>query len=296
MASPQLEMIIQLLRSRPVIDEFDVARLRQGLETLVGMNPVPEGVACTSVRVAGVPCEWIVSDGARDDAVLLYLHGGGYCIGSINTHRALVSRLSAATGMRGLAVDYRLAPEHPFPAAVDDATAVYRWLLAADVSPSRVIVAGDSAGGGLTLATLLATRDAELPRPAGGVCLSPWTDLEVTGATMDSHAHRDPMIQRDGALRLAAAYLGTSHARSPLASPLHADLRGLPPLLIQVGTAETLLDDSVRFAERARAAGVDVTLEPWEDMIHVWQAFAPLLPEADEAITAIGAWVRARVS
>lgn len=295
MASPQLEMIIQLLRSRPVLDEFDVVRLRQGLEHLVAASPVPEAVTCTPVTVGDVPCEWIVAEGARDDAVLLYLHGGGYCIGSINTHRALVARLSAATGMRGLAVDYRLAPEHPFPAAVDDATAVYRWLLAEGVAPSRVVVAGDSAGGGLTLATLLAVRDARLPRPAGGVCLSPWTDLEVTGATMDTHAERDPMIQRAGALRLAAAYLGATHAQTPLASPLHADLRGLPPLLIQVGTAETLLDDSVRFAERARAADVDVTLEPWEDMIHVWQAFAPLLPEADAAITAIGAWVRPRV-
>ncbi|MCW5893233.1 MAG: alpha/beta hydrolase [bacterium] len=295
MASPQLEMIIQLLRSRPAIVDFDVVRLRQGLEALVGTSPVPEGVACTPLRVADVPCEWIVADGARDDAVLLYLHGGGYCIGSINTHRALVSRLSAATAMRGLAVDYRLAPEHPFPAALDDATAVYRWLLGQGVAPERVVVAGDSAGGGLTLATLLATRDAQLPRPAGGVCLSPWTDLEVTGATMDSHAERDPMIRRDGALRLAAAYLGAAPARTPLASPLHADLRGLPPLLVQVGTAETLLDDSVRLAERARAADVDVTLEPWEDMIHVWQAFAPLLPEADEAIAAIGSWVRARV-
>jgi epsilon-lactone hydrolase len=295
MASEQLAMIIQLLRSRPVLEDFDVLRLRQGLETLVSGSPVPDGVTCTPIRVGDVPCEWIVADGAREDRVLLYLHGGGYCIGSINTHRALVARLSAATGMRGLAVDYRLAPEHPFPAAVDDATAVYRWLLAEDVAPSRIVVGGDSAGGGLTLATLLAIRDAGLPRPAGGVCLSPWTDLEVTGGTMDTHAERDPMIDRAGALRLAAAYLGDAHARTPLASPLHADLRGLPPLLVQVGTAETLLDDSVRLAERARAADVDVTLEPWEDMIHVWHAFAPHLPEADEAITAIGAWTRRRV-
>lgn len=296
MASEQLTMIVQLLRSRPRPDEFDVARLRQGLEALVSGNPVPDGVACTPIVVGDVPCEWIVADGARDDGVLLYLHGGGYCMGSINTHRALVARLSAATGLRGLAVDYRLAPEHQFPAAVDDATAVYRWLLAQDVAPSRIVVGGDSAGGGLTLATLLAVRDAGLPRPAGGVCLSPWTDLEITGGSMDTHAERDPMVDRAGASRLAAAYLGDTHCRTPLASPLHADLRGLPPLLVQVGTAETLLDDSVRLAERARAADVDVTLEPWEDMIHVWQAFAPLLPEADEAIAAIGAWTRRRVS
>jgi acetyl esterase/lipase len=295
MASEQLDLIIAMLTSRPVGAETTIHEMRAGLEAMVANVPRPEDTTCEPIVAAGVPCEWIVGRGAGAHGTLFYLHGGGYVMGSLNTHRGVVGNISAASGLRGLAVDYRLGPEHPFPAAVDDATAVYRWLLARGTAPETIVIAGDSAGGGLTMATLVALRDAGDPLPAAGVCLSPWVDLACSGESMHTKAAVDPMVQRDRLLRMAEAYLGGGDARAPLASPLYADLRGLPPLLVQVGTRETLLDDSTRLASRARAAGVDVVLEPWDDMIHVWQAFAPLLPEADRAVARIGEWVRGRV-
>lgn len=296
MPNEMLEMVCQMLRSRPVDPNATFADLRRGLEELVALSPLPDGTTREPVEAGGVPCEWITGHGASGPGTILYLHGGGYTIGSINSHRALVSRLSSATGLRGLAVDYRLAPEHPFPAAIDDATAAYRWLLGQGTSPDRVVIAGDSAGGGLTVATLLALRAAGIPMPAAGVCISPWVDLEGAGDSMTTCAALDPMVQRDGLLRMAAAYLGDTHPRTPLASPIHADLRDLPPLLIHVGTRETLLDDATRLAAAAHAAGVDVELETWPEMIHVWHAFSPLLPEADQAVARIGEWVRPRTA
>jgi acetyl esterase/lipase len=182
-----------------------------------------------------------------------------------------------------------MGPEHRFPAAVDDAVAAYRWLLDAGYAPERLAIAGDSAGGGLTMATLLALRDRKLPLPATGVCLSPWVDLTMTGASMTSKLKDDPMLSREPLQMMAKHYLGNGDPRAPLASPVFAELRGLPPLLVQVSGAEVLLDDSTRLAERARAAGVAVELEVWPDMVHVWQAFAALLPEGQQAIERIGA-------
>ena len=293
MASPQLATLVEMLRSAPPVpQDMEIPERRQHMEELTRAAPLPEGTRTTAVDAGGVPSEWVEVPGATGEATILYLHGGGYTIGSVRTHRALVARLAAASGARGLIVDYRLGPEHPFPAAVDDALAAYRWLVRGGTDTRRIVVAGDSAGGGLTVALLVALRDAGDPLPAAGVCISPWTDLACTGASMTTCAARDPMVQRDGLLGMAAAYLAGQDPRSPLASPIHADLRGLPPLLVHVGTAETLLDDATRLAERARAAAVAVDLEVWDDMVHVWHAFAPLLPEADEAIAGIGVWVR----
>ncbi|MBM4255071.1 MAG: alpha/beta hydrolase [Deltaproteobacteria bacterium] len=247
---------------------------------------------CTPVSAGGVPAEWIAGPGAADDRVILYVHGGGYVMGSINTHREVVARLSKASGARGLALEYRLAPEHPFPAPVEDATAAYRWLLSQNIKPSNIVVAGDSAGGGLTVATLLAIRDAKLPLPAAGVCISPWVDMEGTGESMKTRAKADPVVQKEGLLGMAQLYLGGKDPKSPLAAPLHADLKGLPPLLIQVGDAETLLDDSTRLADKAKKAGVKVELEVWPEMPHVWHLFAPFLPEGQQAIEKIGKYVR----
>jgi monoterpene epsilon-lactone hydrolase len=296
MPSPQLAMLVGMLRSAPTVpQDMDTAARRQRMEELTATAPTPEGVRVTPVDAGGVPAEWVEPTEASPRGTILYLHGGGYTIGSVRTHRGLVSRLALATGARGLTLDYRLGPEHPFPGAVDDATAAYRWLVRGGTAPETIVIAGDSAGGGLTVAALVALRDAGERLPAAGVCISPWADLACTGESMQTGAARDPMVQRTGLLDMAAAYLAGQDPRAPLASPIYADLRGLPPLLIHVGTAETLLDDATRLADRARAAGVSVDIEVWDDMIHVWHAFAPLLPEADEAVGRIGAWVRERL-
>ena len=289
--SEALHQIVAMLRARERSGERTLAEARAGLEALASASPLPEGTCCRPAWAGGIRCEWITASEACH-GTLLYLHGGGYCLGSINSHRALVARLARAGRLRGLAIEYRLAPEHPFPAAVEDATAAYRWLLRRGVAPQEIVVAGDSAGGGLTVATMLALRDAGVPLPAAGICLSPWVDLEGLGASMITCAARDPMVDRQGLLLLASAYLGGADARSPLAAPLYANLHGLPPLLIHVGTAECLLDDAIRLYERARAHGVEAELEIWDEMIHVWHAFAPLLPEAEQAIARVGAWIQ----
>jgi acetyl esterase/lipase len=297
MSQQQLQQIIQMLKAQPVAPgNRSLEETRAGFEQMTALFPVAADVKCEPVNAGGVKAEWVTAPGADPGRAVLYLHGGGYVIGSINTHRDLAARISRAAGARVLVIDYRLAPEHPFPAAVDDSVAAYRWMLAQGLKASRIAVAGDSAGGGLTVATLVAIRDAKLASPGAGVCLSPWTDLEGVGDSMKSRASIDPMVQREGLLEMAAHYLAGQNPRSPLAAPLYADLAGLPPLLIQVGTAETLFDDSTRLAERARKAGVKVTLEPWENMIHVFQVFAPMLDEGQQAIDKIGEFVRANAA
>ncbi len=294
MSQQQLQQIIQMLKSQPIAPgQQSIAETRAGFEQMATAFPVEADVKTEPVSAGGVKAEWVTAPGADANRVVLYLHGGGYVIGSIATHRSLAGRLSRAAKARVLVIDYRLAPEHPFPAAVEDSVKSYRWLLSTGLKPARIAVAGDSAGGGLTVAALVAIKDAKLPTPAAGVCLSPWVDLEGIGDSMKTKAAVDPIVQKEPLLEMAKAYLGGKDARSPLAAPLYADLAGLPPLLIQVGTAETLLDDSNRLAERARKAGVKVTLEPWENMIHVWQLFAPMLEEGQQAIDKIGQFVRA---
>ncbi len=295
MPSQQFEMVLNLIEANPFGGLSTPAENRATIEAAAAIIPTPTDLRSEPVDAGGVPAEWISATGADDSRFIFYLHGGGYVIGSINTHREMVSRIARAANARALAINYRLAPEHPFPAAVEDATASYRWLLSQGIPPDRIVVAGDSAGGGLTLATLLALRDAGDPLPAAAVCISPWTDLAITGESRDTKAAVDPMIKKEMEVENAKMYLGGTDARDPLASPLYADFAGLPHLLIQVGTSETLLDDSTRVAERAKAAGVDVTLEQWEDMIHVWHAFGFVLPEAQQAIDRIGGFVREHV-
>jgi len=295
MTSPQLQTIVQMLRSRPAPIDLSVQEQRVAIEALASQLQVGEDVRREKVDAGSVPAEWIAAPGAAGRRVIYYLHGGGYVVGSIDTHRELISRLSRAAGARALVIDYRLAPENPFPAAVEDSAAAYRWLLSTGVDAAQVVIAGDSAGGGLTVATLVALRDAGDPLPAAAVCISPWVDLECLGETMTSKAEIDPLVHREALLKMAKAYLGDADPRTPLAAPLYADLRGLPPLLIQVGGAEALLDDARRLAERAKSAGVEVILEPWDEMIHVWHAFATILPEGQQAIDRIGDFVRARI-
>lgn len=296
MSQQQLDQIVQMLKAQPILASPSLAETREGFEKMAGTFPVDADVKVEPVNAGGIKAEWIAAPGADAGRSILYLHGGGYVIGSINTHRSLAGRLSRAAKARVLVIDYRLAPEHPFPAAVDDSVAAYRWMLSTGLKPARTAVAGDSAGGGLAIATLVAIRDAKLPSPAAGVGLSPWVDLEGIGESMQTKASIDPMVQRAGLLDMAKLYLGGKDARSPLAAPLYADLTGLPPLLIQVGTAETLMDDSTRIAERARKAGVKVTLQPWENMVHVWHLFAAMLDEGQQAIEKVGEFVRANAA
>jgi monoterpene epsilon-lactone hydrolase len=231
---------------------------------------------------------------AQPGRMVLYLHGGGYVIGSPRSHRHLAVAIASAAAASALLLDYRLAPEHPFPAALDDAVAAYRWLLDHGVAPGGIVIAGDSAGGGLTVATLVALRDAGLPRPAAGVCISPWVDLTCSAPSYAAKATTDPIVVGQSVARMATAYLGAADRRTPLASPLFADLAGLPPLLIHVGSEEVLLDDSIALADRATKAGVGATLDVWPEMIHVWHWFLPMLDEAQAAIDRIGIFARAR--
>jgi monoterpene epsilon-lactone hydrolase len=278
----------------PSLDSMTLEEQRAQYERAEQAFPVPADVRIDRITARGVPAEWLTVRGDDPRAAILYLHGGGYGIGSPRSHRHLAAAIAAAADAAALVPHYRLAPEHPFPAAVDDAVASYRWLLEKNVAPERLVIAGDSAGGGLTVATLLALRDGGLPKPAAGVCISPWVDLTCSLPSHTSRKAVDPIVSREAVGKMAVAYLGGADATAPLASPLYADLRALPPLLIHVGDDEVLLDDSVQLAENARAAGVDVTLEVWPQMIHVWHWFFPMLDEGQQAIDRIGDFIRAR--
>jgi phosphinothricin tripeptide acetyl hydrolase len=292
MADRGIDAVRAHLAKLPPSETMTTAERRAQYERAERVFPTPADVKVERVSAPAAPAEWLRPPSATPGRVVLYLHGGGYVIGSPRSHRHLAAAIAGAAAASALLLDYRLAPEHPYPAAVEDATAAYRWLLAQGIAPGSVVIAGDSAGGGLTVATLLALREARVPLPAAGVCISPWVDLTCGGGSYVTKADADPIVKRAGVEQMAKAYLGSTAAREPLASPLFADLRGLPPLLIHVGSEEVLLDDSVQLAERARAAGVDTTLEVYERMIHVWHWFLPMLDEAQTAVEAIGRFAR----
>ena len=291
--SPELDQVIELVKTREV-DESQGATegRRRSFEQMVDGFTIDVPARYSRVNAGGVTAEWVAADGASDSRVVLYFHGGGYIIGSPRTHRPMMAHLSRDSAARVLSLDYRLAPEHPFPAPVEDAVASYRWLLQEGFDPSRIALGGDSAGGGLTVAALVQIRYLGLPVPAAGVCVSPWVDMEGLGESMETRAEADPMVGRENLMVSAKTYLGGADPRAPLAAPLYADLRGLPPLLIQVGDAEVLLDDSTRLAGIAREAGVKVQMDVWDDMIHVWPLFAPILPEGKQAIAQAGEFIK----
>ena len=295
MTVAQLQSIVSLLRSRPGPETPDIAYSRAAYEKLAVLLGGAPDAKCEKVDANGVPAEWVAAPGVDPHRAVLYLHGGGYAIGSINTHRRLAYDISAASSARVLLIDYRLAPEHPFPAAVDDAAKAWRWLLQQGLTSDRLAIAGDSAGGGLTLATLVNLRDQKLGLPACAVAISPWVDLEGKGDSITTRATQDPMVQKAGLLWMAGLYLDGKDPRTPLAAPLYADLAGLPPVLVQVGTAETLLDDATRLAERLYRAGGDVRLSVWPDMLHVFPFFAPILSEGRDGCREIGHFIRDRM-
>lgn len=294
MADQEIDAIRALLLARPRPDGLNDRRKR--LDDLGTQYQIPTDVHIESVEANGVRVEWSSSPDADPACVILFLHGGGYVSGSLDSHRPLATEIGRVCGARTLALGYRLAPEFPFPAALEDALAGYRFLLSSGIDPRHIAVAGDSAGGGLTVALMVSARDAGLPQPACGWCISPWVDLECLSESMTSKAQVDPLIQKPYLKELAQAYLNGADPRTPLASPIYAGLKGLAPLLIQVGSAETLLDDAVRLANVAGAADVAVTLEIWPDMIHAWPLFHQQVTAGRHAIARAAAFMHSRMS
>ncbi|MGE0851232.1 MAG: alpha/beta hydrolase [Hyphomicrobiaceae bacterium] len=289
-----IDAIRRLLVSKP--RPTTLAERRERLDEIGSAYGVAPDIVFNAARIGGVETEWSAAPGSDGARVLIFFHGGGYCSGSIRSHRSMASEAGRAAGIRALAVGYRLAPEHPYPAALQDAMAVYDALLADGVPARHVAVGGDSAGGNLTLALMLSLRDAGKPLPACGWMVSPWTDLAMAGATLASKASVDPIISKPYLQELADAYLAGTDPKLPLVSPLNADLTGLPPLLVQVGSAETLLDDAIRIAARAAADDVRVTLEVWPHMIHAWHLWGARLASGRAALTSAGAFMRAALA
>ena len=288
MTHPGIEMIRSLLgESRHL--ELTIAERRQGLVDITNSPPAPPGISVEPITLARRPAERLTPEGANPGWTVLYLHGGGYCCGSPDTHRGVAGALGIATAATVVTLDYSLGPEEPFPAAVEDAVRAVEELTE---QGQRVALAGDSAGGGLSVATAVALRERQGPRPVALAVFSPWADLSQSAASMATKADVDPMLTEAALDQYAAAYLAGADDRDPLASPLYADLAGLPPLLVQVGTDEVLLDDSTSLAAVAADAGVAVTLRVWPEMVHVFQAFPPeIVPEATEALDAAGAFL-----
>lgn len=289
MPSVEHEQIVAVIGASS-LENLALDDQRAMMEASATMFPAEADIVAQEVDAGGVVADWVSVGDARPERIVLYLHGGGYIMGSRNTHRGLAGRIARAAEARVLLPEYRLAPEHPFPAAVEDATACWHWLVEQGHKPENIAIAGDSAGGGLALCTLLALKSSGETLPACAIGLSPWTDLEGTGPSAQPGAVDDPMLNTDGLRDGGIQYAGND-LRNPLAAPLHGDLTGLPPLLLQVGTREILMSDSTRFAEKARASGVDVTLEVEDGLIHVWQIF-PNIPEAQDAVGRIGAFIK----
>lgn len=287
-----IDAALRLFVKRRLPQDIDIPKLRAQIEKFA-QRP-PKGVRISQARV-GCLGEWVEVPGVGQAApVMLYLHGGGYVVCSPRTHRPLTA-FFARTGFRVFCPDYRMAPEAPFPAAVEDALSTYEGLLSRGIDPGAIVVAGDSAGGGLTLALLIALRDRKRPLPAAAALLSPWTDLALTGKSIRKNAKRDAYLNPQGATKTAALYFGSADPRNPLASPLYADLHGLPPLIIHVGRREILLDDSLRVAERVRAAGCEVMISVWPVVPHVWQLFNRILPEGRQSLAQMADFLHKRV-
>ena len=296
MSRQQRDALDQLLRGGPLDIGGDADVQRPIFEAMAGAQPLPDDVAVTHRSLGGIPVVEVEIAAIQTADVIVYFHGGGYALGSALTSLGLASDLSRQANTRAITVNYRLAPEHPHPAAVDDALAAYRGLLAEGQPASRIAVAGESAGAGLALATLIAARDAGLPLPGAAVLMSPWVDLTLGSASMRSRADADPAPSAAALRRRADEYAGNHDRAAPLISPLFADLGGLPPLLIQAGSHEVLLDDATRLAAHAAAADLTVTLDVTPGVPHVFQGFASILDEAGTALANAGAFIRTHIS
>jgi len=283
---------IRLLNMRPGNKEQTFTEQRAANDAISSRFKFPQDITYKPTVIDGLPAAWVTPSAISTDQVILYLHGGAYVLGSLTMYHPTLVTYAWATRTRLLMIEYRLAPKHPFPAAVIDARTAYLWLLAQGIRSEQIVVMGDSAGGGLTVALLLTLRDEQIPLPAAAVCLSPWFDLACTGKSIRTRARADVILTPQALKKAANAYLGTTDPRTPLASPLYSDLHGLPPMLLQVGTEDILLDDARHFAVRAREAGVSIELQVWSNMIHVWQVFGRRLPEARQAREHIQRFIR----
>ena len=290
MADPEIAQLRAAIAARPRAP--DIAQMRRDANQRSKAFALAADVTVEPVSANGVKAEWTSTPQAARNKAILYLHGGGYVLCSLDSHRHLAAEAGRASGTKTLAIDYRLAPEHPFPAPVEDTLAAYRYLLDSGFEPGHIAIAGDSAGGGLAIGAMLAIREAGLPLPGCGWCISPWVDMEATGQSFIDRAEADPTVQKATILTMAQWYLGEADPRHPHAAPVHGDLHGLPPLMIQVGADETLLDDSVALARKAGASGVPVDLQIWPEMIHIWHIYFPVLSAGRRAIAAGGAFVR----
>ncbi len=270
----------------------DLATTRAGFEQGYSSMPVPEGVGFESVDAGGVAAEWVTPPEVEGSRTIVYLHGGGYVVGSLNTHRHVVSRLALGAKARVLNVDYRLAPEHPYPAALDDALAAWQWHLANGGEAARTAISGDSAGGGLAIALCMKLRDEDMALPACAAPISPWTDLTFSGDSMTERADRDPMLAgADSLAGMVMAYAAHEDAANPYISPVFGAFDNLPPMMIQVGTEEVLYDDSTRVVKAIENASGAVEFRPWPDMMHVWHLLAGVAPEAEDGIAELAAYI-----
>jgi epsilon-lactone hydrolase len=292
--SPQLLRLRESLRRQAAGPEVPVERQRADLNIAMAKMRAPVDVTCTSEVANGVPGEWIEPSQAQPGRVVLWLHGGGYSLGTLATARPLCSAVARSTRCMVYSVDYRLAPEHPMPAAVHDAVTTYRWLLDRGFPARSIAIGGDSAGGGLAAAMLIAARRERLPMPCAAIFLSPWADMTMSGASLHTNAESDPLFLPGQLEAMAARYLAGQDPRDALASPALADLAGFPPMLIHVSAVEALRDDSTALAKAAESVGVDVIVEYWQDVVHCWHAYAPVLPEANDALARMGEWLDSR--
>ena len=291
-------ILIKHLYGSKFIIGLTIDQVRKGMEVATRLAFLPAKTKVEQTSYGGVKAEWVSAKNVNEENVILFLHGGGYNTGSPSTHRELAAHISKVSNAKVLLPDYRLAPENTFPAALEDAITSYRWLIDSGYSSSKIAIAGDSAGGGLTLVTCISIRDSGEPIPSSLACISPWTDLEMTGESVKTHKNIDPMvtfapIQIMASLQIMASnYIGSNDPRSPLISPIYADLKDFPPMIIQVGSDEILLDDSMRMAERAKQAGVDLTINIYEGMWHVFHILYRLIPEAKHAVHELGSFIK----
>ncbi len=275
-------------------ESVTVEETRKGLEKLFGFSKIPKGVKFEKAQCDGIPAAWVIPKNFKNSGVILFLHGGGYMLGSIKTHSPLMARIALASKTKVLAIEYGLAPERPFPHGLEDSIKAYHWLIKEGYDPKKIVIAGDSSGGGLAIAAMLKLKDENEPLPVACVCLSPWLDLEVSGETVVTNAKKDLLVNSIGLQIASFTYAVEEKLTHPYISPLFSDPTGLPPMYIQVSDSEVLLDDTLRFEKKAKASGVDIEVHIWKNMLHVWHAFG-FLPEAKKAIKDIGVFIEKKM-